>query len=410
MNLWGDFDNQHALNPGESARPGQKRGARRRLTEQVVVTALREWLLRGYATAYCRSLLGMSIYRRCYWIDALGFETKTHPAMLQTITAISSTLRDECPAHPLALYGLLLAAQPTGKAQPATATWTLPKGSGSVAASWANAAAEILQSIAQSPAIFSLNPFGQALYSLDLLAPIYRRATAPTELCLLIPHQQATSHVLAASRAPDKASTLTELLQSDRWKMLPMQQAVVTSSIPGNTSTIEGLLDLLTAALRKHFTFVQCIPLTMSSQPTLVETAPYSLLYATRRKESLTCMNDALCFERRRVEEESCRGVLGEAWFAEKRQARLAEEMHALYEEALHSGRSGHIRRWPDLRQHLLLAHFGQFSSTEYDSIVRRLLSEGNVRCEWKQKRAITETKVLSFETIPGADDMLMWG
>jgi hypothetical protein len=408
MDLWADFDNQQTGNLEESARLRQKQGTSR-LTQPVVLAALRDWLLHEYVAAYCRLLCGMPIYRRCYWIDALGFEASTQSIMLRPITALSKTLRDEYPTHPLMLHGLLLAAEHHCKEIPAGETVTLPKESGIVAASWANAAPEILKRIDQSPAIFLLNPFGQTLYSLDLLAPIYQRTTAPTELCLLVPHKQAVSHLLASSRVPDKAAKLTELLRSDRWKMLLAKQVDAASSISNKGSIVEGLLDLLAASLRKHFAFVQYFALTMPTRSTLVETVSYSLLFATRRKDSLISMNDALCFHRRRVEEESCRDVLGEAWFAARRQAHLAEEMQSLYEEILRRGRIGHIQHWPDLRQHVLLTHFGQFSISEYDAILCQLISEGQVRCQWRQKRETKEKKTPVFETIPGADDVLLW-
>src|SRR5947209_20364441 len=77
-----------------------------------------------------------------------------------------------------------------------------------------------------SPAIFMLNPIGQTLFSYDDLALLYQRKSAPTELCLLIPHKQAQARLLAASRTPANASALTALLRTDRWKgLLPKGEA-----------------------------------------------------------------------------------------------------------------------------------------------------------------------------------------
>lgn len=431
MNLWADFDNQQTGNPAETVRPRSTR----RLTEQVVLSSLRNWLLRDYVTSYCRSLRGMSLYRCCYWIDALGYdtqlassqqeitqptslsktrkkvnnETKELPPILQTMTALSQMLLAECPTHPLALYGILLASERKGKASPVTETFVLPKESGIVSVSWANVAEQLLNAIEQSPAIFLLNPFRQMLYSLNLLAPIYRRTTAPTELCLLISHKQAESHVLTASRAPDAASTLTELLHNDRWKTFLTQEPDASTTKSGNSSIAERLIDLLATSIRKYFSFVQPIALTMPVQPTLVETVPYTLLFATRRKESLLSMNDAVCLQRRRVEQESYRGLLGESWFAAQQQQRLTEELRQLYQEMLEGGRTGRIRRWPDFRLQLLLAHFGQFSVVEYDNTLLQLLRDREVRCQWRQKKEILEKKALTFETIPGTDDVLFW-
>src|SRR5438876_12080362 len=72
QNLWPEFDNEHLL--AESAGRAQKQSAsqRRRPTEQVILSTLREWLLHEYIVPYCRSLAATRIFRRCYWIDGLG--------------------------------------------------------------------------------------------------------------------------------------------------------------------------------------------------------------------------------------------------------------------------------------------------------------------------------------------------
>src|SRR5579859_8190931 len=70
MNLWTDLDNseQQSLNTA-----GQGRSLRlRRLTEHAIFSELRSWLLQDYVASYCRSLAATRIFRRCYWIDALG--------------------------------------------------------------------------------------------------------------------------------------------------------------------------------------------------------------------------------------------------------------------------------------------------------------------------------------------------
>src|SRR2546430_11066190 len=71
MNLWAEFESQHAQKEAVGHKPA------RRLTEQVVLSSLREWLLQDYALPYCRSLAAMRIYRRCYWIDGWGINTRT---------------------------------------------------------------------------------------------------------------------------------------------------------------------------------------------------------------------------------------------------------------------------------------------------------------------------------------------
>src|SRR5437764_8134467 len=113
MNLWADFDNQHV--PAEAAR----HKSTRRLTEQVILSSLRKWLVQDYASAYCRSLAAIRIYRRCYWIDAWGIGTgrersemgsaeSPYEPVLQPVLALSQLLAQE--SRQIALNGLLLAA------------------------------------------------------------------------------------------------------------------------------------------------------------------------------------------------------------------------------------------------------------------------------------------------------------
>src|SRR5437016_4479978 len=71
MNLWADYDNQHM--PAEEAVRHRQRG---RLTEQVILSALRSWLLAEYVPSYSHALAAMRFYRRCYWIDAWGVHTR----------------------------------------------------------------------------------------------------------------------------------------------------------------------------------------------------------------------------------------------------------------------------------------------------------------------------------------------
>src|SRR5579859_7964314 len=122
MNLWAEFDNQRA----QKEAVGHKQT--RRLTEQVVLSRLREWLLQDYASSYCRSLAAMRIYRRCYWIDGWGNNARTnvraidqdvgsnnsskiHTALtsspvLQPIVSLSKLLVQE--TKPIALHGIVL--------------------------------------------------------------------------------------------------------------------------------------------------------------------------------------------------------------------------------------------------------------------------------------------------------------
>ena len=75
MDLWTEFDDEHF--PAEPTRSGRTR----KITEQVVLSALRGWLLSDYVASFCRSLGATRIYRRCYWIDGLGGNHMLQPAL-----------------------------------------------------------------------------------------------------------------------------------------------------------------------------------------------------------------------------------------------------------------------------------------------------------------------------------------
>ncbi len=276
-------------------------------------------------------------------------------------------------------------------------------------ASWLEIAPALLDLIGQSPAIFLLNPFGHTLFTYDDLTPLYQR-TAPTELCLLIAHKQVMAHLTSAHLAPTPlapargATTLTALLRSDRWKTLPINNEELEQAIA-------GVIDLLIASMQRHFLSVQRIALPVQIRPAVVEIAPYTLIFATRRQDSLANMNDAVCLYRRRLHEQSRRGVLAEEWFAAQQQERFAEEMQQLYRRMLQQGRAQRVRRWPDLRQQLLNADFGRYTVYEYDEVMQQLLASGDVRCEWR-RRPLTETGVETGSEerpIPGNEDILLW-
>ncbi len=436
QNLWPELNNEQSSpdTPGQMQEPLK----RRRLTEPVLLAALRDWLLHDYLVPYCRILSATRIYRRCYWIDALGsVKSRAHtqtetpstshgdelqdhpakgrkqdtaqaiPATLQPLVSLAGTLAQE--GRPITLHGIVLEAgsskrKETRPAQgeqgenhhttaSAKLASTLPKESGIVRASWLEAAPTVLDLLGQSPAVFLLNPFGHTLFTYDDLAPLYQR-TAPTELCLFIPHKQVLAHLVAARGL----TTLTALLRSDRWKTLPTNDEE-------RERTIDGVIDLLIASMQRHFLAVQRFAFPVQVRPAVVETAPYTLIFATRRQDSLASMNDALCLYRRRLHEQSRQGVLAEAWFAAQQQERLEEEMQQLYQRVLQQGRVQRVRRWPDLRQHMLNADFGHHTVREYDEVMQQLLASGAVRCEWRQKPA-TDVR---DEAIPGNDDMLLW-
>jgi hypothetical protein len=227
-------------------------------------------------------------------------------------------------------------------------------------------------------------------------APIVQR-TAPTELCLVLMHREVESVFLPALRSPGGAAAFTALLRSDRWKAVLAKESE-------SGSKVERAIDLWRACLQPHFPFVQRIAFPMLMGPATVEDAPCSLLFATRRQDSLACMNDAVCSYRRRLEQESLRGILNEAWFAAQQAEREAQARQQLSEDILLSGRARTPRRWPDLRQQVLLARFGQWTLREYDEVICRLLEADEVRCEWRQA---VSTGLPG--RVPGSEDMLVW-
>jgi hypothetical protein len=434
MNLWTDLDNNLQRPPDPSVH-----GRTRRLTERVILSSLREWLLQDYAACYARALGATRIFRRCYWVDALGIDSKASmvppavleeaqperaskrrkkdatpvplPPALRPVAELSQTLSQA--SQPITLYGLLLEAGSSKRKEPRTSSnsngtipvppkeLVLPKESGILPASWLEAAPTLLAGIEQSPAIFLLNPCGLTLFSYDGLVRLYQR-TVPTELCLLMAHKQIEGHLQTAQRSPAQAAALTSLLRSDRWKTLAIQEE------EERTQAVQGFLDLFMASMKRHFLLpVQRIALPMQTRPALVEAMPYTLIFATRRQDSLFSMNDAVCRYRQRVYKGSHRGVLGEEWFDAQLHARYDEGKRQLSERTLQLGRAQRIRRWPDLRQQLLLANFGQFTSRDYDATLQQLLLKGEVRCEWR--RPPVEGGETEEARLPGNEDTLLW-
>jgi len=398
IHLWSDLeDNQQPL---------QKVGRVHRLTEPAVLASLREWLLHEYLADYSRSLAATRIFRRCYLVDALGIEAKgrkssssstLHPT-LQPIRALAQTLAEE--SKPIALYGLLLAhgsSRRKDTRQQHTKEPGLPKESGIVNASWLEAAPHIMQEIEQSPTVLLLNPFGHTLFTNDDLTTLYKR-TAPTELCFLLAHKQVETLFLTALRSPAYAIVLTAVLKTDRWKTFSTQDTQ-------RKKTVGDVIDLFAASMQRHFVLpVQQITLPVLARPGVVEDIPYTLVFATRRQDSFASMNDALCRYQRSIYEQRHRGVLSEEWFETQYKERVAEEHQQLQETLLQQGRAKRVRRWSDLRQQLLVANFGHFLLSDYDSQLQHLLRSGEVRCEWR--RTPTEHEP---ERLPGNDDTLLW-
>ncbi len=395
QNLWSEFDDEQQLS--ESAGRAQKHviSQRRHPTEQAVLSILREWLLHDFIAPYCRSLAATRIFRRCYWIDGLGGKH-----MLQLTLSISQALATE--SKPIALYSIMLEAKNSRRKEAsADKSITFPQEGGVVHASWPEAASTLLQALDQSAAIFLLNPFSSTTpFTIEDLTPLYQR-TAPTELLLFISHKQVETLLLPYLDTSAGASVFTALLRSDRWKSL----------LAGSTEIeqrIDGLINAFLFSMQKqHFLTVQRIPLLMHTAPTIVEPVPYTLIFSTRRQDSLVHMNDAICAYRRRLQEQSLEGVLTEEWFAAQQRERFAGEIQQLHQRILHQGRTQRQRRWPDLRQQMLVANFGQFTQQDYDLVIQKLLQSGEVRCEWRKKPS--DNPDLEASHIPGNEDTFIW-
>ncbi|GCE18869.1 hypothetical protein [Dictyobacter kobayashii] len=395
----------------------------RRLSDRAILSLLRNWLLEDFGAAYCRSLGASRIFRHCYWVDALGGYTPKSlraplesaspapasangkrkqknagpalPSALQPGATLAQALAQE--SRPIALHTLLFSAgssvRHTRDNKKTDSNSSFSRESSILTTSWLDAAANVLTEIEQSPAIFLLDPLAAVTFSYDDLAVLYKR-TVPTELFLLLAHKQIEQHLQAAATNTAQSSALTALLRSDRWKTLPTTGEAAT----------RGFARLLITSMRRHFQWSpQAIELPIQIGPASIAPIPYTLLYATRRSDSLMIMNDALCRYRRHTYQQSYQGVLSEEWFAQQEQKRLHEGIQQLYKQILQQGITLRIRRWPDLRQQLILSEFGQFTQQEYDQCMQELIAQQEVRCAWRQ------TPVEGSERVPGNEDTLIW-
>ncbi len=444
QDLWADYAGE-AFATEEASHGGGLR--RRRLTEQATLMTLRAWLLRDYMLPYGASLGATRIFQRCYWFDGLGSPRATPAAVapaqimpqpeqngrggrrgsrgVETPLPLALQFTSETAQQlarlerPIALYGFVFdekrgkrkvaeaaeaanaAYGSTGQGRNGTenslAQTLLKTTNGLLPASWAELAPTLLPVLEQSAAVFLLNPFKDAILRYSDLAPLYQR-TAPTELFLWLSHKQIEARVLPGLRSPQGAASLTNLLRGDRWKGFLLQENALAEHV------IHKLVELFAESMRPHFLSVQQLTFPVRSGPALVEAAPYSLLFATRRQDSLYSLNDAVCKRSRQLLAESQQGVLNEEWFSTQRAEQATAQRTALTQETLALGRAQRPRRWPDLRLQLLLKRFGQQSVVEYDQIITTLLAQGEVYCEWRKP---AQEPGETF--IPGNDDLLRW-
>ncbi|HEU5376579.1 MAG TPA: hypothetical protein VFV38_14155 [Ktedonobacteraceae bacterium] len=432
QDLWAEFVGA-PLSTEENGRTGGIR--QRRLTEQAVLTELRAWLLQDYLLPYATSLGATRIFRRCCWIDGLGHnraavqtapvpsetttpgkrgrqkareQTPPLPPALQPVAALAQQLAQL--ERPMGLQGFVLTGKSskrkaTGKiareaqngAQPGEAV-IFPKEGGLLTATWPELAPALLPALEQNAAIFLLDPLKDGLFRYADLVPLYQR-TAPTELFLWLSHKQLETRLLPRLQTSEGAAALTNLLRGDRWKSLLVRESNANQQL-----LIEGLIQLCAESMQSHFLSVQRLAFPMLTGPAHVEDAPFTLLFATRRQDSLSSLNDAVCLRQRRLLAASQQGVLNEEWFATQRAEQSVAAWETLLRKTRALGQTSRVRRWPDLRQQLLLAHFGQYTLSEYDRIITTLLARGEVRCEWQKGSQETDEGRL-----PGQRDLLLW-
>ncbi len=320
QNLWSDLDRSQPddTSQGESQKREENdpASAPRRFQERDFLKRLRAWLLSQYVLAYGRSLGSSRIYQRCYWLDALSFERRqlstpknqpqSPPPALQLPLQIGEALQQK--PYPLTLYAWLFArdSRTPPRKSPALEL-VLPQESTILPTSWLEAAPTLLPQIDQSSAIFLLNPFGPELFRHEDLAPFYQR-TPPTELFLLIWHKQLFQHLETARREmeagrPIGQIALTQFLRGDRWKTLLSEQSEEVRR--------DRLVDLLIGSMERHFLTVQRLDLPIHVGPATIEKAPCTLLFATRRPDSLAILNDSYCHYQRDLILHSGQGTLG---------------------------------------------------------------------------------------------------
>ncbi len=430
MDAWMSTDNKEDHGVAVGRTESRVTHSRSSSSEQSVVASLRRWLLQEYVKPYSRSLAATRIFRRCYWIDGVGLkrtriasgqrqndgqheqgmtgqEDATVINELREIRALGQELARE--SKPITLYGFLLSADSKRHAHKGKRKGPvneeeaimLPRESDIIKRSWLEIAPALLQEMDQSPAIFLLNPLVPQVFSYEQMTPLYQRAV-PTDLCLLISHKQLTICLQDGEKVQEQGAVLTALLRSDRWKLLPKGDA---GQKEASEETVAGFCTLLCASMQRHFQIPpQHMRIPMQAGSANVVSAPYTLIYATRRQDSLLRMNDATCLHWRQSIRQSYVGVLGEEWFVRQEDERQAVALRQLAQQVRQMGEAQRTRRWPDLRQQLVLAQFGKFTQREYDGIIQQFLEQHIVRCTWKQV-ALDET-----EQVPEQNDTLIWG
>jgi hypothetical protein len=408
-----------ALPPVPAARTprhvGQPTAAERAFWEDWKARALA-----GFVVPYCRTIAASRLHRSCWWVDGLGSTGRTAGALagsaisdaIEALAATSFTLRAlRLETHPPRSQG-----QETIQPQAAPANEE-PARNGhkqrKTPAQEQQPAQEIPASASRSelpemlgttPAVLLLNPFAASPLTAEDLLPLCQRR-ANTELLLTISAAQVerlAAQSLADTGAGAPPPALTALLRSDAWKSIWIAEG--TGERSSAASKVARTLDLLQGLLKPHFLYVCLAPLGDTPTPR------HFLLFASRHYSGLVLMNDFLCAELARLAREREAHALQGDWFAKRRQKARASAWAALKEELHTLGLARRARLWPDLKPALVLAHFGQFSTSDYDAALRELIQEGRVSCRWSP--AVTPDSAETqdsppAERTPGQQDFL---
>jgi hypothetical protein len=422
MELWENSDSSEqalAENPGEQVQGSSKHSGyshrSKRPSERAMGLLVRSWLWAEYIPAYCRSLALSRIFRHCYIIDALGIGSGNAPSLTlsseqsvdRSVHQTDATGQSVITLHTLLLTGRASKRKATEqpKSRPDSKPASQRKNSIStpaveiIPAHWRESAAEILPTIEQSPAIFLLNPCVPQLFTQDDLRALFQRSM-PGEYCFVLWHKQVEQCLKTAHKRQEQAATLTALLRSDRWKNLRADKA----------EDIQGFISLFARAIQRHFPWPpQQISLQHQIGAASIAPLPMTILFATRRPDSLLSMNDAHCHYQRETEQASFKGILSEEWFIQQWQQRHNSALQQLQQQLQQQGTSRKIRHWPELRQYSILQNFGYYTQTEYDTCIQQLIELRQVRCLWRQPAPKQQGPEQSTIRTPGNEDTLLW-
>ena len=423
QSLFDDLETQASVAaPPAPRRVGQPTPGERAFWEDWKARALP-----GFVIPYCRALAASRLHRSCWWVDGLAAAGRSTGASagsasaeaIEALAAASFTLRAlRLDAHPLKSQELQAAPaseEPAsnGPKQRNTPARDQPSAQEIPASA---SRSELPEMLGTSAAVLLLNPFAAPPLAAEDLLPLCQRR-ANTELLLTISAAQVERlalHSLADNGTGARAvgergdasprladappPALTALLRSDNWKAVWTGEGTAASKVA-------RMLDLLQGLLKPHFLYVCLAPLGDAPTPR------HFLLFASRQYPGLVLMNDFLCAELARLGREREAHALQGDWFAKRRQRERAAAWAALKEELHTLGRARRARLWPDLKPTLVLGHFGQFSTADYDAALRELLQEGRVSCRWSPatlQAAPAETPdALPAERIPGQQDFL---